>query len=75
MSKTTAFLLAAFMLCLGLVLGFMASPVKHGIKISIGNNNHDNSSLAGKIYENKQDEEKNKSLRKGKKKWTGLKSF
>lgn len=49
MNKLTAFFLAAFMLCLGIVIGFMISPVKHGVRVSVGNNNSD-ISVAGKLY-------------------------
>ncbi len=48
MNKLTAFFLAAFMLCLGIVIGFMISPVKHGVRVSVGNNNSD-ISVAGKL--------------------------
>jgi hypothetical protein len=36
MNKREAFFLSAFMLFLGIVIGFLSSPVKHGL--SIGNN-------------------------------------
>ncbi len=50
MKKITALFLAGFMLCLGVVIGFTLSPVKHGVYISMGNNNHDNSAVANGHY-------------------------
>lgn len=40
MNKREAFFLSAFMLFLGVVIGFLCSPVKHGL--SIGNNSGNN---------------------------------
>lgn len=39
MSKWNGFFRGMAMLCLGMVIGFLISPIKQGIQISIGNNN------------------------------------
>ena len=44
------------MLCLGMVIGFLISPIKQGVRISIGSNNR-GSSLMNQGFDDEWDEE------------------
>ena len=56
MSKWNSFFRGMAMLCLGLVIGFLISPIKQGVRISIGSNNR-GSSLMNQGFDDEWDEE------------------
>ena len=56
MSKWNSFFRGMAMLCLGMVIGFLISPIKQGVRISIGSNNR-GSSLMNQGFDDEFDEE------------------
>ena len=56
MSKWNSFFRGMAMLCLGMVIGFLISPIKQGVRISIGSNNR-GSSLMNQGFDDEWDEE------------------
>ena len=56
MSKWNSFFRGMAMLCLGMVIGFLISPIKQGVRISIGRNNR-GSSLMNQGFDDEWDEE------------------
>ena len=56
MSKWNSFFRGMAMLCLGMVIGFLISPIKQGVRISIGSNNR-GSSLINQGFDDEWDEE------------------
>ncbi|MDO5547684.1 MAG: hypothetical protein Q4F79_04275 [Eubacteriales bacterium] len=45
MSKVDRFFRGMAMVCLGVILGFLISPIKQGIRVTIGSNNRDSELL------------------------------
>ena len=56
MSKWNSFFRGMAMLCLGMVIGFLISPIKQGVRISIGSTNR-GSSLMNQGFDDEWDEE------------------
>ena len=56
MSKWNSFFRGMAMLCLGMVIGFLISPIKQGVRISIGSNNR-GSNLMNQGFDDEFDEE------------------
>lgn len=45
MSKLDRFFRGMAMICLGVIIGFLISPIKQGIRVTIGSNNRDSELL------------------------------
>ena len=56
MSKWNSFFRGMAMLCLGMVIGFLISPIKQGVRRAIGSNNR-GSSLMNQGFDDEWDEE------------------